>query len=364
MMSIRSIAASCSPRARTDCRHCATSASKRRTFPTPKRRTGAAAYAVPLARSVHAQRDGRGRADLRASVQLGEPMMGGTVNRVVASRHPQFRAASWCSATPAGRTTRCRTAKVCSRSARWRSRRSRWAGSACPRSPPTSACSISVNRNRAKLWSSPRRPVRSARWSGRSRSSKARASSASPAARTSADTPSRNSASMSVSIATIRSWPSARRRLPARHRRLFRERRRRGVRRGAAAAQHRRARAGVRIHRALQRRGAAARPEPPAAADVDAAAETHPHAGLHHPRPLRRPLRRLSPRHGRVDWRRPREGARRRGRRAWRTRRRRSSVCSRGATSASSWCESPMFDTGWFSGRKRPRPFRHARQKA
>ena len=34
----------------------------------------------------------------------------------------------------------------------------------------------------------------------------------------------------------------------------------------------------------------AARPEPAAAAAVDAAAEAHPHAGLHHPRPLRRPL--------------------------------------------------------------------------
>jgi NADPH-dependent curcumin reductase CurA len=63
-------------------------------------------------------------------------------------------------------------------------------------------------------------------------------------------------------------------------------------------------------------RDAAVRPEPAAAADGGAAAEAHPHAGLRHPRPLRRPLRHLPARDERMGRCGPRDAARGPGRRA------------------------------------------------
>ena len=83
-----SIATSSSPRARAACRRRRTSVSTR---PPSRRRT-------KLLRTLYLSLDPYMRELMNEvgptyapSVRLGEPMAGGTVNRVVASTHPQFR---------------------------------------------------------------------------------------------------------------------------------------------------------------------------------------------------------------------------------------------------------------------------------
>ena len=124
-----------------------------------------------------------------------------------------------------------------------------WACSACPASPPIRGSTFSANRKPARRSSLRRRAGRSARWSGNSPRWRARARSASPAApekcRYVRDEL-RFDACVDHRAADLAR--ATRGRLPEGHRRLFRECRRRGVAGGAAAAQHLRARAGLRAH--------------------------------------------------------------------------------------------------------------------
>lgn len=62
------------------------------------------------------------------AVGLGEPVVGGTVNRVVASKHSQFRTGDLVF-VPAGRTTRWHEGRIWLRWAIWHGRRWRWVGS-------------------------------------------------------------------------------------------------------------------------------------------------------------------------------------------------------------------------------------------
>lgn len=74
-------------------------------------------------------------------VALGDVMVGGTVSRVVASNLPAYREGIWSSRAAAGRTMRCPTAAISSRSAATsRIRHMRSACSACRASPRTRGC--------------------------------------------------------------------------------------------------------------------------------------------------------------------------------------------------------------------------------
>ena len=114
---------------------------------------------------------------------------------------------------------------------------------------------------RRSSWRRP--PGRSARSSGRSPRSRAAASSASPGASGSAAT---STEELGFDACLDHRQPDLPERLkaacPGGHRRLLRERRRGGVRRGAAAAERLRPRPGLRPHRPLQRHRAARRAGP------------------------------------------------------------------------------------------------------
>ena len=297
--------------------------------------------------TLHAQHDGRGRRRSTAPSRADRRShAGGTVSRVVASRHPQFRAgdlvlgnAGWQDYALSDGQDLLALGEMAQPSLAlgraWHARHS----------PPMSACSTSASPSPATPWSWPRRPARSAPWSGRS-----------PGSRRARGRHRRRR----------RQMPLRRRR--ARLRRLPRSPRcRTSPQRLADACPD-----GIDVYfenvggevldavLPLLNVGArvpvcgfiahyndddvAHRAEPAAAAVVDAAAEAHPHAGLHHPRPLRRSLRRLPPRHGRVGRRRPESSCARMWSTDWSRRRPRSSACCKGAISASWWCASRKHD--------------------
>ena len=124
-------------------------------------------------------------------VEIGEVMTGGTVGEVIESSNRKFKpgdyvvgslgwqqyAVSDGEGLTQGRP-QARAAVLLPRRA-----------SACRARPPGSACSSTASRTPARPWWCRRPPARSAAWSGSSRSCRAAARSASPAARPSATSP-------------------------------------------------------------------------------------------------------------------------------------------------------------------------------
>ena len=166
-------------------------------------------------------------------VAIGGVMTGRNrgARRALASSRTSARAIG-CWRRAAGRSTQFHRARASSSCRRRSARpRTRSASSACRASPRSSDCSISASRGRGRpwWWRPPREPW--ARWSDRSRSSRAAASSVSPAAPTNAPgrvdaagvrclhrSPLRRTSTVKLAAAC-----------PGRHRRLLRERRRQGI---------------------------------------------------------------------------------------------------------------------------------------
>lgn len=103
-----------------------------------------------------------------ASVQVGEPMPGGTVNRVVESRNPRLRPGDLVLGNAGWQDYALSEGQDLMPLGDMAQPSLALGGSACRPSPPTSACSTSASPRPARRWWWPPRPARSARWSGRS----------------------------------------------------------------------------------------------------------------------------------------------------------------------------------------------------